>query len=226
MDNTANEGGDQSWYFIVHISSVAAPRDSAEPRPPAQIMADAATPSSTAPAATDEAASGPVGLEFKVCDYSHWQYRVEQEKRDTPAAKRIKDAASAIEVPSPPGYKFNTVRYLFKWDKHDGYWTLKDFSTHGVEGNIISVEEFLETKAIKDLIEDMHVCDSIVYYDAIGNEIDEQTAFEWSKNMHPSKKPPSKRPGKRVLDPERDTSAPPATSTAPATPATSKSRKA
>ena len=55
---------------------------------------------------------------------------------------------------------------------------------------------------MKALVEDTNVCDSIVYYDAHGTEIDEATAFAWSQTMDPSKKPPSKRPGKRALEPE------------------------
>jgi hypothetical protein len=158
-----------------------------------------------------------VGLEFKVANYESWGYRVEASKKDEPNAKRIKEAASAMEVAAPPGYKFDTVRYLFKWDKHDGFWVLKNFSEYGVSGNIISIEEFLEHKTMKALVENRDICDSIAYYDPNGNDLDEVTAFEWSKHMDPSSKPPSKRPGKRA-QPEPE-------ATAPATPAPAKQAK-
>ena len=160
-------------------------------------------PADPAPAAPDAPdVSQPVGLEFRVTNFSTWMYRVETDKKDHPNAKRIKEAASALEVPAPEGHghKFDTLRYLFSWDKHHQYWALKRYA--GKEGNIISIEEFLEARGVKELVENKAVCDSIVYYDGVyGNEIDESTAFEWSKTMHPSKKPPSQRPGKRGSSP-------------------------
>ena len=168
-------------------------------QPPRTTMASLNdAPADPAPAAPD--VSQPVGLEFRVTNFSTWMYRVETDKKDHPNAKRIKEAASTLEVPAPQdhGHKFDTLRYLFTWDKHLQYWALKHYA--GKEGNIISIEEFLEARGVKELVENKAVCDSIVYYDGVyGNEIDEATAFEWSKTMHPSKKPPSQRPGKRAM---------------------------
>jgi hypothetical protein len=115
--------------------------------------------------------------------------------------------AWANPAPAGHGHKFETLRFLFGWDKYDEYWNLKSYA--GCEGNILTIEDFLEARGVKQLVEDKTVCDSIVYYDWAGNEIDEATAFEWSKNMHPSKKPPSQRPGKRA------SSSPPGPSSGP-----------
>jgi hypothetical protein len=165
------------------------------------------SPAHPEPAASDRAV--PVGLEFKVPKWKEWSYRVESDKKNEANAKRFKEAASSLELQAPAGHghKFETLRFLFGWDKYDEYWNLKSYA--GCEGNILTIEDFLEARGVKQLVEDKTVCDSIVYYDWAGNEIDEATAFEWSKNMHPSKKPPSQRPGKRA------SSSPPGPSSGP-----------
>ena len=171
-------------------------------------MASLHAPPTPAPDAPD--LSGPVGLELRASTWSSWQHRIEDDKKNHAMAKRINAAIAALEIPAPPGHKFTTLRYLFKWDKHDKWWTLKSYD--GVKGNIISIEDFMEMPAIKELIEDPAVCDSITYYDEHGTEIPEAKAFEASKIMDPANKPPSKRPGKRSApDPNAGPSSGPAT---------------
>ena len=119
-------------------------------------------------------------------------------------------ATKDIEInKKPPGCNYPSLKFPFNFEKHTGMFRLKRFA--GVTGNLITPEECFENPSIQPgLVEgDNRIIASIDFKGAGNIDIEEDEAFKMAAAMNPAKKPPSKRPGKRVRTEDGPSGAPP-----------------
>ena len=148
----------------------------------------------------------PNTLTFYAPNYQSWDMKITENDgfKDFIEVANGKDT----EYPAPAGWQYRSLKFPFKYNAPRKMMTMK---MH--EGQpLMSIEEFLEHPTIDALVTDRNVINEILYFTKPGGtEITEAEAFENSRNIDASKKPPSRRPGKR--DADAAASAPPETPT-------------
>ena len=144
----------------------------------------------------------PCGLYFLVTDWQEWAFGLDVPKGHEDGDKFVQAATKDLELKAPPGHQYSSAKFNFKSEKlPNGEWLFRLKPRADVDGNVISIEEFLEHSLIQPLVEGPGaIIDAIDYYQRVykGKELEAEEAFKLSAEMDYAKKPPSQRPGKRA----------------------------
>lgn len=159
--------------------------------------------------------AGTIAMTLYQNNYETLGIKLETAFKDDIAEAHVRAIELLLEkemaIKAPDGFKWGTVKFLFRKEKYSNIWRLKKNVGAGLVSQMLSLQEFFDHQDIQPWIES-GIISSVDYYDKPlgGKEILKEEAMEASLSVNPDNRPTASTPGKRARVP--DTTTPPSSS--------------